>query len=98
MGNVLQASLLGAQDSVTPLIVMVCFTVINVMANFVGVAKLGYGLAGSTCATTTAEVIGKCALLGPSRKKLLSPQSTKGFEFFHHTEPRMIQVRAHAPF
>eukprot|EP00592_Proboscia_alata_P028671 CAMPEP_0194445334 /NCGR_PEP_ID=MMETSP0176-20130528/127799_1 /TAXON_ID=216777 /ORGANISM="Proboscia alata, Strain PI-D3" /LENGTH=738 /DNA_ID=CAMNT_0039271875 /DNA_START=9 /DNA_END=2225 /DNA_ORIENTATION=+ len=79
LGNVLQASLLGAQDSVTPLIAIVCSTVINVVGDFVGVVKLGYGLAGAAVATTAAEVIGKCALISPSRKKLLSPHSTKGF-------------------
>jgi len=79
LGNVLQASLLGAQDSVTPLIAIVCSTVINVVGDFVGVLKLAYGLAGAAVATTAAEVIEKCALLGPSRKKLLSPNTIKGF-------------------
>jgi len=77
LGNVLQASLLGAQDSVTPLIAIVCSTVINVVGDFVGVVKLGLG--GAATATTAAEVIGKCTLLGPSWKKLLSPNSKKGF-------------------
>ena len=77
LGNVLQTSLLGAQDSVTSLIAIVCSTVINVVEDFVEAVKLGLG--GAATATTAAEMIGKCTILGPSWKKLLSPNSKKGY-------------------
>lgn len=77
LGNVLQTSLLGAQDSVTSLIAIVCSTVINVVEDFVEAVKLGLG--GAATATTAAEMIGKCTILGPSWKKLLSPNSKKEY-------------------
>ena len=50
---------------------------INVVEDFVEAAKLGLG--GAATATTAAEMIGKCTILGPSWKKLLSPNSKKEY-------------------
>ena len=69
--GVLQAALLGAKDSVTPLIAILYSTIVNLCGDFVLVNRLGMGLAGAAIATTAAQWAATAALLGPARRKLL---------------------------
>lgn len=69
--GVLQACLLGAKDSVTPLIAIAYSTVINIIGDYVCVTKLGMGLRGAAIATTLAQWASTLALLGPARQKLV---------------------------
>eukprot|EP00547_Thalassionema_nitzschioides_P002189 CAMPEP_0194214740 /NCGR_PEP_ID=MMETSP0156-20130528/16081_1 /TAXON_ID=33649 /ORGANISM="Thalassionema nitzschioides, Strain L26-B" /LENGTH=521 /DNA_ID=CAMNT_0038943071 /DNA_START=24 /DNA_END=1586 /DNA_ORIENTATION=+ len=69
--GVLQACLLGAKDSVTPLIAVAYSTVINIFGDYICVTKLGMGLRGAAIATTLAQWASTLALLGPARKKLV---------------------------
>ena len=68
----LQAALLGAKDSVTPLIAILYSTVVNIVGDFIGVKVLGMGLKGAAIATTLAQWSSILALIGPARKKLVS--------------------------
>ena len=54
--QVLQASCLGAKDSVTPLIAIVYSTIVNLVGDFLLVNRLGMGLRGAAIATTFAQV------------------------------------------
>jgi Na+-driven multidrug efflux pump len=69
--GVLQACLLGAKDSVTPLIAVVYAMVVNVVGDYIGVTYLGQGLKGAAIATTLAQWASTWALMGPARKKLV---------------------------
>jgi len=69
--GVLQACLLGAKDSVTPLIAVAFATVVNIFGDYIGVTKLGLGLRGAAIATTLAQWASTVALLGPARQKLV---------------------------
>ena len=78
LGGVLQAALLGAKDSVTPLIAIMYNTVINVIGDYILVNKYKMGLQGAAIATLLAQLAGTIAMIGPSRKELLSPGSSLG--------------------
>ena len=69
--GVLQAALLGAQDSVTPLISILYSTIVNVVGDFVLVNRLQMGLSGAAMATTAAQWAATWALIGPARRKLV---------------------------
>lgn len=69
--GVLQASLLGAQDSVTPLVAILYSTVVNFIGDFLLVSVLGYGLQGAAIATTLAQWAGTAALIPAARKRLV---------------------------
>lgn len=69
--GVLQACLLGAKDSVTPLIAVAYSTVINIIGDYICVTKLGMGLRGAAIATTLAQWASTLALLRPARQKLV---------------------------
>ena len=69
--GVLQAALLGAKDSVTPLIAIVYSTVINVSGDYLLVNRLNLGLTGAAIATTVAQWAATAALLVPARRKLV---------------------------
>ena len=69
--GVLQAALLGAKDSVTPLIAIVYSTVVNVLGDFILVNRLKMGLTGASIATTMAQWAATAALIGPARQKLV---------------------------
>jgi Na+-driven multidrug efflux pump len=69
--GVLQACLLGAKDSVTPLVAVVYATVVNVVGDYIAVTRLGLGLKGAALATTLAQWASTYALLGPARKVLV---------------------------
>ncbi|KAL7579324.1 hypothetical protein ACA910_014002 [Epithemia clementina (nom. ined.)] len=69
--GVLQAALLGAKDSVTPLIAIVYSTLINVSGDYLLVNRFNLGLTGAALATTLAQWASTAALLVPARRKLV---------------------------
>ena len=69
--GVLQAALLGAKDSVTPLIAILYSTVINISGDYILVNRLNLGLSGAAVATTLAQWASTAALLMPARRELV---------------------------
>ena len=74
LGGVLTAALLGAKDSVTPLIATAAATVTNIVLDLIGVSVLGYGLAGAAAATLVAQWVCALVLLARSRTVLFGGQ------------------------
>lgn len=70
--GVLQATLLGAKDSVTPLIAILYSTIVNVVGDFILVNRLHLGLTGAAVATLLAQLAATAALVGPARQKLVA--------------------------
>mmetsp|Transcript_19885 Transcript_19885/g.24546 ORF Transcript_19885/g.24546 Transcript_19885/m.24546 type:complete len:531 (+) Transcript_19885:95-1687(+) len=73
--GVLQSSLLGAKDSVTPLVAILYQTVINLVGDFICVTQLGMGIQGAALATLLAQWVSTIALYVPAKRKLLKGQS-----------------------
>jgi Na+-driven multidrug efflux pump len=69
--GVVQAALLGAKDSVTPLIAILYSTVVNLVGDYVLVSKFKMGLKGAAIATLLAQLAAAAALLIRARKKLV---------------------------
>ena len=69
--GVLQSALLGAKDSVTPLIAILYSTIVNVIGDFILVNCFDMGLQGAAIATTLAQWAATAALVGPARRKLV---------------------------
>ena len=69
--GVLQSCLLGAKDSVTPLIAILYSTVVNTAGDYLLVNRFQMGLQGAAIATTLAQWAATLALLGPARGKLV---------------------------
>jgi hypothetical protein len=69
--GVLQAALLGAKDSVTPLVAIMYSTITNVVGDFLLVRVLSFGLQGAAIATTLAQWAGTAALIPAARNKLV---------------------------
>ena len=69
--GVVQAALLGAKDSVTPLIAILYSTVVNLVGDYVLVSRLKMGLQGAAIATAAAQWTATAALLLRARKKLV---------------------------
>ncbi|KAL9185756.1 hypothetical protein ACHAXT_003533 [Thalassiosira profunda] len=78
LGGVLQAALLGAKDSVTPLISILYSTLVNISGDFLLVNRLHMGLKGAAIATLLAQLAGTVAMIGPARRKLLAKGSSLG--------------------
>lgn len=78
LGGVLQAALLGAKDSVTPLISILYSTVVNVCGDYLLVNRLHMGLKGAAIATLLAQLTGTAAMIGPARRRLLAKGSSLG--------------------
>eukprot|EP00584_Thalassiosira_punctigera_P016440 CAMPEP_0172547928 /NCGR_PEP_ID=MMETSP1067-20121228/17349_1 /TAXON_ID=265564 ORGANISM="Thalassiosira punctigera, Strain Tpunct2005C2" /NCGR_SAMPLE_ID=MMETSP1067 /ASSEMBLY_ACC=CAM_ASM_000444 /LENGTH=571 /DNA_ID=CAMNT_0013335089 /DNA_START=27 /DNA_END=1742 /DNA_ORIENTATION=- len=78
LGGVLQAALLGAKDSVTPLISILYSTLVNICGDYFLVSRLHMGLKGAAIATLLAQLAGTIAMIGPARRKLLSKGSSLG--------------------
>jgi len=76
LAGVLQAALLGSQDSVTPLIAVAASTVINIFGDGILVVALGMGTAGAALATTLAQWTGTAAMYRPAVSKLIVHSST----------------------
>eukprot|EP00550_Attheya_septentrionalis_P005846 CAMPEP_0198285888 /NCGR_PEP_ID=MMETSP1449-20131203/5129_1 /TAXON_ID=420275 /ORGANISM="Attheya septentrionalis, Strain CCMP2084" /LENGTH=556 /DNA_ID=CAMNT_0043983501 /DNA_START=313 /DNA_END=1983 /DNA_ORIENTATION=+ len=70
--GVLQSALLGAKDSITPLVAILYSTVINVIGDYILVSRLGMGLKGASIATTLAQWAATISLIGPARRALLN--------------------------
>ncbi|VEU43259.1 unnamed protein product [Pseudo-nitzschia multistriata] len=73
--GVVQAALLGAKDSVTPLIAILYSTVVNVVGDFLLVRVASMGLKGAAIATLLAQLAATAALLGPARRRLVRDRS-----------------------
>lgn len=71
LAGVLQAALLGAQDSVTPLVAVLASTIINIFGDGVLVVALGMSTAGAAIATTLAQWGGTAAMYRPAKNKLI---------------------------
>ena len=69
--GVLQAALLGAKDSVTPLIAILYCTIVNVIGDYVLVKRLHWGLQGAAIATTLAQWASTAALIPAARRELV---------------------------
>jgi Na+-driven multidrug efflux pump len=69
--GVLQAALLGAKDSVTPLVAIMYSTIVNVIGDFTLCRVFPLGLAGAAIATTLAQWAGTAALIPAARDKLV---------------------------
>jgi len=69
--GVIQAALLGAKDSVTPLIAVAVTTLVNVFGDGFLVVVLKWGTFGAAIATTVAQWAGTAAMYRPAKKKLL---------------------------
>ena len=54
--GVIQSALLGAKDSVTPLIAILYSTVVNLVGDFLLVKIFGMGLRGAAIATLVAQL------------------------------------------
>lgn len=78
LGGVLQAALLGAKDSVTPLVSIMYSTIVNISGDYLLVNRYHMGLKGAAIATLCAQLAGTIAMIGPARKKLLSKGSSLG--------------------
>ena len=69
--NVVQAALLGAKDSVTPLIAILYSTIVNVCGDYLLVKRYQMGLQGAAIATLLAQWAATAVLIGPARQRLL---------------------------
>jgi hypothetical protein len=69
--GVVQAALLGAKDSVTPLIAIWYSTIVNVIGDYLLVRRCHMGLQGASIATLLAQWAGTIALLRPAQRRLL---------------------------
>lgn len=72
VSGVLQAALLGAKDSVSPLVAVLASTITNVLGDSLLVVALKWGTAGAAIATTIAQWAGTAAMVRPTREKLLT--------------------------
>jgi len=69
--GVVQAALLGAKDSVTPLIAILYSTVVNVIGDYILVNRFNMGLQGAAIATTLAQWAATAAMIGPAKRELV---------------------------
>ena len=79
--GVLQAALLGAKDSVTPLIAILYSTITNIVGDFLLVRVFPLGLQGAAIATTLAQWAGTAALIPAARNKLVQDHNLGLFSF-----------------
>jgi Na+-driven multidrug efflux pump len=69
--GVLQAALLGAKDSVSPLVAVLASTITNILGDTLLVIFLKWGTFGAAVATTLAQWAGTIAMIGPTKSKIL---------------------------
>jgi Na+-driven multidrug efflux pump len=79
--GVLQAALLGAKDSVTPLIAIMYSTITNIIGDLLLVRVFPFGLQGAAIATTLAQWAGTAALIPAARSKLVQNHNLGLFNF-----------------
>jgi len=72
LAGVLQSALLGAKDSVTPLVAVLASTLVNVFGDGALVVGLKWGIGGAAIATTMAQWAGTAAMWRPARNKLFT--------------------------
>ncbi len=68
--GVVQAALLGAKDSITPLIAILYSTIVNSVGDVALVCFLKQGVVGAAIATVAAQWAGTAAMIVPARRKL----------------------------
>lgn len=78
LGGVLQAALLGAKDSVTPLVSIMYSTIVNIAGDYLLVTRYHMGLRGAAIATLLAQWAGTVAMIPAARSKLLAKGSSLG--------------------
>jgi len=69
--NSLQAALLGAKDSVTPLVAIMISTLVNMFGDYMLINRFKMGLRGAAIATTAAQWAATVAIVGAAKKRLL---------------------------
>mmetsp|Transcript_418 Transcript_418/g.546 ORF Transcript_418/g.546 Transcript_418/m.546 type:complete len:354 (-) Transcript_418:107-1168(-) len=72
LAGVLQAALLGAKDSVTPLVAVLASTIVNLFGDGILVVALRRGVVGASMATLAAQWAGTAAMWRPARNKLFT--------------------------
>ena len=70
--------MLGAKDSVTPLVSILYSTIVNVVGDYLLVTRYRMGLKGAAIATLLAQLAGTVAMIPVARRKLLSKGSSLG--------------------
>ena len=100
LGGVLQAALLGAKDSVTPLVSILYSTIVNVCGDYLLVSKFHMGLKGAAIATLAAQLAGTVAMIPAARQKLLSKGSSLGLlpRWITKRQPDEISARTFLKF
>lgn len=100
LGGVLQAALLGAKDSVTPLVSILYSTIVNVCGDYLLVSRFHMGLKGAAIATLLAQLAGTIAMIQPARQKLLSKGSSLGLlpRWVTNRQPDEISARTFLKF
>ena len=100
LGGVLQAALLGAKDSVTPLVSILYSTVVNISGDYLLVNRYQMGLKGAAIATLLAQLAGTIAMIPAARKKLLSRGSSLGLlpKWITRAPPDEINARTFLKF
>lgn len=78
LGGVLQAALLGAKDSVTPLVSILYSTIVNIVGDYLLVTRYHMGLKGAAIATLLAQWAGTIVMIPAARSQLLSKGSSLG--------------------
>jgi len=82
--GVLQAALLGAKDSVTPLIAILYSTIVNVVGDYILVSRMHFGLQGAAIATTLAQWAATAALIPAAKQRLVQNHSLGLFKKQQH--------------
>jgi Na+-driven multidrug efflux pump len=85
--GVLQAALLGAKDSVTPLIAILYATIVNVTGDYILCRRFKWGLQGAAIATTLAQWASTWALILPARRELVKNHDIGLWTKKSHTTP-----------
>ena len=74
LSGVLTAALLGAKDSLTPLLATAAATGVNVALDLLAVSRFKLGLAGDAAATTAAQWVGALLLVHRAQTRLLGAE------------------------
>ena len=100
LGGVLQAALLGAKDSVTPLVSILYSTIVNISGDYLLVNRFHMGLKGAAIATLLAQLAGTVAMIPAARQKLLSRGSSLGLlpRWVTNRKPDEITARTFLKF
>ena len=78
--NALQAALLGAKDSVTPLVALGSAAVLNLALDLLFVCGFGWGISGAAAATVFSQWCGLALLAKSASGKLLKQPASKDLE------------------